>query len=116
QNLAMAAAALARCVPGDRGMAFVGALYKNQQEWEQNPEEGLRKYAGLSGLNKDDFDACLKNEAIVSELNRVAQTAMTLYKVQKTPSFLVGEELVEPAGYDDLAAVIDKALAKAKTK
>src|SRR4051812_13880512 len=42
QNLAMAAAALARCVPDNRGLAFIGVLYKNQQEWTKNPEEELR--------------------------------------------------------------------------
>ena len=114
QNLAMAAAALARCVPDNRGLTFVGVLYKNQQEWTKNPEEELRKYAGLSGLSKDDFEACLQNEAIVTELNRVAQTALSLYKVQRTPSFLVDNELVDFETYPGLAAAIDKALAKAK--
>ncbi len=114
QNLAMAAAALARCVPNNKGLTFIGALYKNQQEWMKNPEEELRKYAGLSGLDKDGFDACLTNQDVIGELNRVAQTGLSLYKVQRTPSFVVNDELVEFENYQALATAIDKALAKAK--
>lgn len=114
QDLALAAAALARCAPNDRGMELVGLLYKNQEEWEKDPETGLRHYASLAGLNKTDFDACLKNDAIFSELQRVAMTAMTLYKIPGTPTFLVNEEMVDSGDFPSLSKAIDAALAKNK--
>ncbi len=109
-GLATGAALLARCAPGDRGKTMIGLMFENQNEWmrAEKPLEPLRGYAQLAGMSSEDVDACLKNEAILKEIQTVQQTAVTLYKVQSTPSFFVGENLVEGNDYESLKKAIDK--------
>jgi protein-disulfide isomerase len=111
-GMAMGAALLARCAPGDRGKTMVDMMFKNQKEWMSNekPLDILRGYAQLAGMDSADVDACLKNEAILKEINDVREKAMTIYKVKSTPSFFVGEQLVEGADYASLKKEIDKQL------
>jgi protein-disulfide isomerase len=111
-GLGMGAALLARCAPNDRGMTMVDMMFKNQKEWmsSEKPLEVLRGYAQLAGMDSAAVDACLKNEAILKEINEVREKAMTLYKVKSTPTFFVGEDMVEGADYAALKKAIDKAL------
>ena len=112
QELAIAAAQVARCVPAERGLSMIEMMYKHQQEWMSQPEVTLRGYAQLAGLSSADFDACLKNKAIATGINNAVQTASTLYKVESTPTFFVGEQKIEGQEYEPLKKAIDKALAK----
>jgi protein-disulfide isomerase len=114
RDLALAAAVLARCAPDDHGFALIGMLYQNQLAWEQSPEDGLRHYAGLVGMSKDDFDSCLHNEPILKAMQESVQTAATLYHVNSTPTFIIGDDHVEGETYPPLKAAIDKALKEAK--
>lgn len=111
-QLAMGAALLARCAPNDRGMTMVEMMFKNQQEWmaAEDRLKVLRGYAQLAGMDDAAVDACLKNEAILKELNEVREKALSLYKVKSTPTFFVGEEQVEGADYEGLKKAIDKQL------
>ncbi len=111
-GLAMGAALIARCAPGDRGATLIDMMFKNQRDWagSEKPIEALRGYALLAGMTSPEVDACLKNEAILKDIQDVQQKATTLYKVDATPTFFVNEEKVKGADYDALAAVIDKAL------
>jgi len=65
-NLAMGAAVLSRCVPGDRGHVMVEMMFKNQLEWirAEKPLEVLRGYAQLAGLDSAGVDACLKRPQV----------------------------------------------------
>jgi len=111
-GLGMGAALLARCAPNDRGMTMVDMMFKNQKEWmsSEKPLEVLRGYAQLAGMDSAAVDACLKNEGILKEINDVREKAMTLYKVKSTPTFFVGEDMVEGADYAGLKKAIDKEL------
>jgi protein-disulfide isomerase len=111
-GLATGAALLARCAPNDRGKVMIEMMFANQNEWmrSETPLEPLRGYAQLAGMSATDVDACLKNEAILKEIQSVQEKAITLYKVQATPSFFVGEELVAGNDYATLKKAIDKAL------
>ncbi len=111
-GLAGGAALLARCAPGDRGKTMIGMMFENQQEWTTAamPLEVLRGYAQLAGMSAADVDACLKNEAIFKEIRSVQETAITLYKVEGTPTFIVGDEKVNGVSYEALKAVIEKQL------
>ena len=120
-GLGMAAAALARCAPEDRGKKMIELMYKNQLEWARAaaPIEPLKQYAALSGMSSADVDACLKNEALLKEIKDIQTKATTLYGVQSTPTFYVNDEKIEglaagKPGYDAMAKVLDKHIAKAK--
>ncbi len=116
-GLAAAAALIARCAPGDRGFTMVELLYKNQLTWiqAQSPIEPLRMYAKQSGMSDADVDACLKNQGILDTIRDVQSTATNLYKIEATPTFLVGDERVSGGDYPKVKELIDKALTT-KTK
>ena len=111
-GLGTGAALIARCVPNDRGAVMVEMMFHNQNEWvrSEKPLEVLRGYAQLAGLNSEGVDACLKNEAILKEIQSVQEKAVSLYKVKATPSFFVNEDLVEGNDYEALKKAIDKKL------
>ncbi len=111
-GLATGAALLARCAPSDRGKTMIDLMFKNQNEWmrSEKPLDPLRGYAQLAGMSSEDVDACLKNQVILKEIQDVQEKAVTLYKVQSTPSFFVGEELVQGNDYETLKKAIDKQL------
>lgn len=115
--LAAAAAAIARCAPGDRGKAMIDLMYKNQNVWARSPKpiDPLRGYAQLAGMSAADVDACLANKAITGKISEVMNTASSVYKVEATPTFFIGEEkLSGEIAYKDLAKLIDKHIAAGK--
>jgi protein-disulfide isomerase len=116
-NLALGAALLARCAPGDKGMGMVEKMFIEQTKWIQaeKPIEPLTAYAKETGMTDKDVEACLQNKGIVDAIRDGYSTAASLYKVDATPTFLVGEERVGGADYAKLKEMIDKALA-ANTK
>ena len=116
-GLAAAAALIARCAPGDRGMTLIELLFKNQLTWVQaeKPIEPLRMYAKQAGMSDADVDACLKNQGILDTIRDVQSTAGNLYKIEATPTFLIGDERVSGADYEGLKKLIDKNL-ETKTK
>jgi len=111
-GLATGAALIARCAPNDRGKIMIDMMYKNQSEWmrAETPLTPLRDYAKLAGMSSDEVDACLKNETILKEIQDVQEKARTLYKVESTPTFFVGEEKVQGDDYAALKKAIDKQL------
>jgi protein-disulfide isomerase len=116
-GLAMAGAVLARCAPEDRGLKMIEMMFKNQSEWVRAPQpiEPLKQYAQLAGMSPADVDACLKNEAMLKTIKDEQNKATTLYKVQSTPTFYIGEEKVDGVRpFAEFAKIIDKQLAKAK--
>ena len=116
-NLALGAALLARCAPGNKGMGMIEKMFNEQLKWIQaeKPIEPLTAYAKETGMSDKDVDACLQNKGIVDAIRDVYSTAASLYKVDATPTFLVGEDRVPGADYARLKKMIDKALA-ANTK
>jgi protein-disulfide isomerase len=116
-GLAMAGALLARCAPEDRGKRMIDMMFKNQAEWVRAPQpiEPLKQYAQLAGMSPADVDACLKNEEMLKTIKDEQNKATTLYKVQATPTFWIGEEKIDgQRTFEDMAKVIDKQLAKVK--
>jgi len=116
-QLAMTGAMLARCAPADRGMKLIEIMFKNQLEWarSEQPIAPLRAYAQLAGMSSAQVDACLQNEKLLQAIKDEQSKASTLYQVEATPTFYVGDEKVSgEMTYEKFAAVIDKQLAKAK--
>ncbi len=110
QQLATAAAMVARCAPAGRGKTIIGLIFKNQGEFFSNPNDAMRGYAQLAGMTSEEVDACLKNKAVFDEIERVATTAVNVYKVRATPTFFVNDQIVEGEVWDTLQSAIDDAL------
>lgn len=110
RELSFAASQLARCVPNNKGLNMIEMLFKNQEAWMSAPDTTLRGYAQLAGMSSADFDACMKNEAIYKDLTQAVERASSVYKVESTPTFFVGETKVAGEEYAPLKKAIDKAL------
>ena len=104
-------------MPGNKGMDLVDTFFKNQNDWAaaQDPVPSWKKYAAQVGMNEAAVDACLKNQEMLNNIIQVAETAEKLYKVNATPTFVIGNDTVPGADYAALKAAIDKQLA-ANTK
>ena len=116
-DLAMAGAMLARCAPVDRGMKLIDLMFKNQLDWAraEKPIEPLRGYARLTGMSSAEVDACLQNQGLLKAIKEEQNKAATLYQVQATPTFYVGDAKIDGEHtYDEFAKAIDGQLAKAK--
>ncbi len=111
-GLAMGAALLARCVPGNKGYELIQTMLNNQLEWMRSdqPVNILRGYAEKVGLDSAGFDACLKNEAILTKIQDEQKRALTTYKVPGTPTFVVNETIVPGIEYDMLKDAIETAM------
>ena len=115
---AMMAAMLVHCAPGEGGQILLEAILKNQDTWMKADQsmEPLLSYTRSAGMSESDVRACLKNDNLLNAIKQQQQTAAHLYKIDLTPTFLIGAEKVEGADYDDVVDTIDKALAKTKKK
>jgi protein-disulfide isomerase len=91
--LAAAAATIARCAPAGEGAKLIEVMYQNQSSWGQvaKPIEPLRAYAQLAGMTDGEIDACLKDATIRQIMQDEQTKGTTLYRVEKTPTFFIGE-------------------------
>ena len=116
---AAAAFLLARCAGPDKYMSVVEAAYRGQQEMfaTQDMRGPLLKVAQSAGMNEQQFTTCTSDQKAILALNDRAQKAITVAKVNGTPTFEVnGTRLGGPDGgeqpLDKLSAAIDPLLAK----
>ncbi len=95
-RLGFAAFMLARCAgPGKRD-AVVDRLFDHQADWAfvDDPLPKLRAELGALGMSAADFDACLRNQALLDSVKAERETASTKLGVDSTPTFfLAGKRL-----------------------
>ena len=94
---AAVAAMAARCAPKERYFPFLDALFKSQETWGRAPDvhAALAPIARLAGLSQADYDACVKNEALLKAIAKVAEEATAQFQVNSTPSFVAGGKKIE---------------------
>ncbi len=106
---AVAAAEAARCA-GDQGKFWEmhDQLFNNQSLWAQlsSPLNTFSGYAGIIGINRTTFEACMQAGTHREAILTAAKDAATL-GVQATPSFSVNGQLVDSSR---LFTAIDAAL------
>jgi len=95
-RLGLAASQLARCVPEKRYFGFLDVLFSQQESWarDSDPLGALMKLARLAGLSKGAADACLANQDLVDEILQRRVFAEKQWKINSTPSFIVGDKKV----------------------
>lgn len=117
-RVGLQAAMLARCVDPARYFGFLEVLFRGQETWadsEKTAVGNVRKLAKLSGLTDQAADACLKNDVLMDKILKGRQEAETRYKVDATPSFIIGDEKIAGARpFEDFQKALDAAFAKAK--
>ena len=108
---------LARCMPKDKYMSFTQSLFRNQPRWDY--EFGIPSPDGVhaalvvlakdAGMSPADADRCLASAADETAIGKVVEDGVAKYAVAATPTFVVGGKA--QAGFEDLSARIDAALA-----
>ena len=115
-QVALAAAALARALPPDRYLPFVETLLATQDAWafrpDADPLAALTRQATLAGLSDAEARATLADDGLRREIVAVQDDGQKRYDIQGTPTFVFGTAKVGPiASYADFAGAVDKALA-----
>ena len=90
-QVAAAAAMLARCVPKDKYFDMVELLFDRQQAWHvaENPTDALFKLVKQTGFTRESFETCLKDQALLDGISAQRQRGADLFKIQGTPTFFV---------------------------
>ena len=114
-SLATAAAMLAHCAGGERYFGFLDVLFRSQKAWARstNPRQELGRLARFANVTTAQFDACLKNRALLKAIQDRARAGEKSHTIQSTPTIIVGDRKVEGAApFKELKVIIDAALQK----
>jgi protein-disulfide isomerase len=116
-EIAMAGFLLARCAGEDKYFDVVHELLASQQELLADPRSTLFRVGNGAGLNNEQVQQCITDEAALAAAEERAQSALSA-GVTGTPTFLVNGAKVITPGYragtsmEDLSKAIDAELAK----
>lgn len=100
-NLAMAGFLVARCAGPDHYFAVVDDLMSEQREILAAPLERLTAIAARHGLDQQEFQACLSDDAAVAAMNARVDAALAR-GINGTPTFVVNGRQLE-LGHNSIA-------------
>jgi len=106
--LAQATAMVSHC-SGDRYFAFINTFFRTQEQWTSNPSPlaAIKTIAKLGGMGDDQVDKCLSDNGLLNEINARKDDAQSRYKVDSTPSFIIGGKLYSgDMPYDEFAKLL----------
>ena len=113
--LATAGFMLARCEGPDKRNAVTDLLFDQQQNWAfvDKPLEALANILKQTGMTKDRFESCLKDQKLYDAVDQVRDRGSSKFGVTATPTFYVnGEKVTGEVNPSTLAKIIDPLLAK----
>ncbi|MCP1198203.1 thioredoxin domain-containing protein [Notoacmeibacter sp. MSK16QG-6] len=113
---ATAAFMLARCSE-DKYFPVVDVLFDRQDVWAraepENAAKSLFDTVKIAGFTEESFDACLKDQALLDNINAVRKQASEEFEVQATPTFFIdGKKYAGALTAGQMAALIDQVAAK----
>ncbi len=112
-GLALAAAMLARCAGSERYFGFIEVLFRRQAQWSRsdNPRRELARVARFGGISQKDFDACLVNQPLMTDIRERAADAERKFGIDSTPTFIIeGTKVLGALPFEDFREIIEKAL------
>ena len=83
---------LARCRGDAQALATIDLLFEKQETWafgSGNPARALFGVLEPTGMTKEQFDACLADQARAEPLFKITDTAFEKFKIDGTPSFII---------------------------
>lgn len=109
-GMALRASMLSHCVPKDRYFDFVDVLFKNQARWarSRDPVQTLTTFGTLVGMNADDVNACLNNEALQNQILTRQLQAQEQLNIRSTPTFILNGGADRIIGAEDYQVFKDK--------
>lgn len=115
-NLAAAAAMLARCAGHDKTFPLIEVLFEKQMEWafgEGNPVPRLFAIAKQAGFTQESFDKCLTDQKLLDEITAERKRAAEVFGVNATPTFFInGKRLPDAPTMENFDKMIEPLLAK----
>ncbi|MDQ1078248.1 thioredoxin domain-containing protein [Pseudoroseomonas cervicalis] len=108
-QLALAAAQVARALPAERYEGFIGALLGSQDRWAFNrngdPVAEIAKVAALAGMSRAQVDAAIADEGLRRGILESRLRGQQQHNVNSTPTFVFGNRAVPGAlPFDRFAA------------
>ena len=113
--LATAGFMLARCEGPDKRNAVIDLLFDKQQSWAftDKPLEALEQVVKQTGMSKDKFESCLKDQKLYDQVNQVRDRGAQKFGVTATPTFYVnGTKVTGEVTTQTLAKILDPLTAK----
>lgn len=107
---AVEAALLAHCVSPMAYWGMTDQLFATQPAWvSENSTPALAVIAAAAGINGQDFQQCLSDEAKKQKIIASAEQASNVFKVDSTPTFVVnGIVLNGERSFADFAKIFDQ--------
>jgi len=96
-QVAAAAAMLARCAPGDKYFEMSDLFFSTQDRWHvaQNSVDALFALVKQAGFTRDSFETCLKDQTLLDGITAVRSRAADVFHVDATPTFFVNGKKLE---------------------
>ncbi len=93
---AWTAAVVARCIDKSKFFAFIEILFQQQQVWAGSgqPIDGLFNIAKLTGMTREQFDACIGNQKLTDDVLAVRTRGSEKFNVESTPSFFINGKIL----------------------
>ena len=116
-ELAAAAAMLARCIDkenGEKAIAVIDVLFASQEKWAvRNPLPQLQQITKQAGMSQQAFEACLADQKLYNDVLAMRERGAKEYKVESTPTLFVnGKPQKGGATIEQLEKLIDPLLPK----
>lgn len=99
----------------DAQKKFASAIMRGQEQWafSTNYQDGLRTIARVGGMSEEDYDKCVADKALVDKVASSRQWFDKQVKVDATPYFRIGDEIIKGArGVDAFEKAIRTSLQK----
>lgn len=112
-RLPLAGAVTARCGGPAVYPRLIEVLFQTQDSWmrSRDPVGELEKMARTAGIDRDRFNACLDDEALIAAILEGATEAEKTQAINATPTFLVGgEKIVGYVPFATMRAVLERHL------
>lgn len=92
-------AMMARCLGKDRYFSIIELLFKDQDKWTkaetgQQLLDNILAYGRLAGMTKEQFDACLANQKILTAMAERWREGVEKHGVEGTPHFVIGDHRI----------------------
>lgn len=111
---AMTGAVLARCSGPARFYPFLEVLFRSQSQWLRQPDVvgALTRLGEIGGVPAAQFQACLADRELTNGILQTRLNAESEYNVRSTPTFVMGDRVIEGAlPFDQFKQIIDDVIA-----
>lgn len=106
-----AASLVARCLPADKYLQTVQAIFRAQpQIFAGDPRGALLRVAQSEGMSEQQFSACVADTKALQAVGARQDKIDNVYHVNQTPTFFVNGKPTDAVELDKLSAVIDPLL------